>query len=88
MGFGPTFFSDFDGVLVIFEVNDTVFWGLKLGDMAFGVYVIIKTFMDIEMIWLDAENGGDVGGFFEVPELEAGHLVDDDRFWLEAVEGT
>ena len=38
------------------------------------------------MIGLELTEDGDMGGFFEVPELKTRHFVDDDGSWLELVK--
>ena len=55
-------------------------------EITFGGEIIIVATMDIEMIWLDLADDGDVWGFLQMPKLEGRELVNDDGIFGEAIE--
>lgn len=59
--------------------------GLIFSDVCFSIEVILIIFVDVKVVGFELTDNGDMGRFFEIPELETGHFVDDDRFWSELV---
>ena len=78
--------SGFHGILVVGVINHVVIGGLETSDVGLGVDVVVKIGVDVEVIWLDVADDGDVRRFGDIPKLEAGHFTDDDGMLGELVE--
>ena len=74
-----------DRVGVVFEINEIVISGLITANVGFGVFVVAVIFVNVEVIGLDGADNANMGGFFEIPELETTHLVDDNGVLIETV---
>jgi len=79
---GFTSFGDFGGFGVFGIVNEEISLGLASSDISFSIKVIVHISVDIEMVGFNLADDGDMGRFLEVPELEAGHFVDNDGAWV------
>ena len=66
------------GIEVFSVINTVIVFALEAGDVALSGEIIGVVFMDVEMIWLEMANYGDVGGLIKIPELETGHFVNYD----------
>ena len=72
---------------MIFGIIDTIIiGGLVGGDMRFGGEVVGVISVHIEMVRFELTDNGDVRRFFEIPELEARHFVNDDGAGGEGIE--
>ena len=56
------------------------------GDVGLGGEIVGVVTVDVEVVWLDVENDGDMRRALEVPELEAAELIDDEIAGADLVE--
>ena len=55
--------GDFDGFRIERVINHIVGVGLETADVGFGGSVLIVIFVDVEVVWFDSADYGDMGGF-------------------------
>ena len=78
------------GVFVGGEIDTKIIFSLMGADIGLGGIILLERIVNVEMVWLEAEDDGDGRRFFKIPELEAREFIDDDvvfgDFW-QGVEG-
>lgn len=79
-------FCDSDRIRVIFVINEIIILSLVATDIRFGVQIIFVAVMNVEVVWLDGTNNGDMWRFFKIPELETAHFVNDDGIFSETIQ--
>ena len=83
MGFGSG--GKFNRIRIIVVINAIILRGLVATNVGLGIEIIIVVGMNIEMVWFEMSDDGNMGGFGEIPELETGHFVDYNGGGLEVV---